>query len=298
MERIIDYQITQKDTGLTIQDFLKQKGFSSGNLTDLKKMSHSILLNDEWQYMKTPLTCGDNLRVHIQESTGSLGILPVSLPFPIVYEDEDLVVINKPHGMPIHPSQNNYTNTLANSAIYYYETLQKIPFTFRCISRLDKDTTGLTILAKNIYSANLLSAQMQQGKIKRFYVALIKGSFPYSYGTLTFPIGRKPGSTIERIVDYEQGSPAVTHYYKLKDYSDYSFIALRLKTGRTHQIRVHMSHLGYPLLGDSLYSPAPETFNIHRQALHAARLIFTHPISGKYLKITAPLPADMKLLCP
>ena len=298
MERIFDYQITDADQGLTIQEYLKKQGYSSGNITDLKKMNSSVLLNGNWVYMTTPLTLGDYLKIHIKEENGSRGIVPVSLPFPIVYEDEDMVIINKPCNMPIHPSQNNYTNTLANSALYYYRVLNDSAFTFRCINRLDKDTTGLTILAKHIYSANMLASQMQRGEIKRFYVAAVKGSFPYYYGKIDLPIGRKPGSTIERIVDYEHGEHAITHYCKLKDYSDYSLLGLRLKTGRTHQIRVHMSHLGYPLLGDSLYSPKDTGCLINRQALHAIRLDFIHPVSQKRLRITAPLPEDMRKLFP
>ncbi|MBR5579305.1 MAG: RluA family pseudouridine synthase [Lachnospiraceae bacterium] len=298
MERILNYQITATSHGLTIQEYLKKQGFSSGNITDLKKMNSSVILNGSWVYMTTPLTLGDCLQIHIKEEEGSRGIVPVSLPFPIVYEDEDLVIINKPCNMPIHPSQNNYTNTLANSALYHYQVLNNTAFTFRCINRLDKDTTGLTILAKHIYSANLLAAKMQRGEIKRFYLAAVQGSFPSYYGKVDLPIGRKPGSTIERIVDYEHGEHAITHYCKLKDYSDYSLLGLRLKTGRTHQIRVHMSHLGYPLLGDSLYSAMNGTDPINRQALHAIRLDFIHPVSQKRLRITAPLPEDMKKLFP
>ena len=296
MERILSYFITEESCNLTIQEFLKNKKFSSQNLTELKKMPNSVLINGEWKYLTTRLNHHDTLTIHIQENSGSSHILPFPLPFPILYEDEDIAVINKPADMPIHPSQNNYTNTLANAALYHYEVLQNQPFTYRCINRLDRDTTGLTILAKHMYSANILASQMQRGEIKRFYLALVKGIFPSSYGKVTLPIGRKPGSTIERMVDTQNGEKSITYFYRLQTFSDYSLIALRLKTGRTHQIRVHMSHLGYPLLGDTLYNSKENKTLIQRQALHAARIIFPHPVSGKIVKIDAPLPQDMKYL--
>ena len=297
MERILDYVINEDNTGSTIYDYLKKQNFSSQNIIELKKMPYSILVNGHWEHINYRLSYGEKLRIHIKEESSNENILPAFLPFPIIYEDEDLVIINKPMDMPIHPSQNNYTNTLANAAVFHYEIKEKIPFTFRCINRLDRDTTGITILAKNMYSANLLAAQMQQRHIKRFYLALVHGSFPSSYGTIRLPIGRKPGSTIERIVDYERGLPAITHYYKLKDYHNYSLLALQLETGRTHQIRVHLSHLGYPLLGDHLYHPSSDHEFITRQALHAGRVIFSHPLTHKKIKITADLPEDMKQLC-
>ncbi|MBR3607647.1 MAG: RluA family pseudouridine synthase [Lachnospiraceae bacterium] len=293
MERILHYPINIDSDGITISEFLKKHNFSSQNITHLKKMPQSVLVNGQWKYMNTLLYQGDHLTIHIQEMSSNSKILPCKLPFPILYEDEDLVVINKPYHMPIHPSQNNYDNTLANAAAYYYEVLQNTPFIYRCINRLDKDTSGLTILAKNMYSAGLLASQMQRGEIKRFYVAVVKGIFPFSYGKITAPIGRKPGSTIERMVDELYGEKSITYYHKLQTFSHYTLMALRLKTGRTHQIRVHMSHLGYPLLGDSLYDPECDLSYISRQALHAARIIFQHPVTGKKVKLDAPLPEDM-----
>ena len=293
MERKLTYIISEKHNNISIQEYLKLQGFSSQNIIELKKMSHSVLVNQIWEHMNYRLQTNDKLLIHIQEVASNEHIVPANLPFPIIYEDEDLVVINKPADMPTHPSQNNYENTLANAAAYYYETLQNLPFTFRCINRLDRDTTGLTILAKNMYSANVLASQMQRREIKRLYLALVDGIPEKKYGTLRFPIGRKPGSTIERQLDFENGDTAVTHYCRLNTFDNFSMVAFQLETGRTHQIRVHMSALGHPLLGDSLYNPLPSASKADRQCLHAYRISFTHPVTKEKLKLTAPLPNDM-----
>ena len=293
MERKLLFTISAKDTNLTIKEFLKRKGFSSQNIIELKKMHRSILINDQWMHMNYKLKQEECLLIHIQEEESNTKILPMDLPFPILYEDEDLVVINKPANMPIHPSQNNYDNTLANAAAYYYETLQNTPFIFRCINRLDRDTTGLTILAKNMYSANVLAGQMQRREIKRLYLALLDGTLDKKYGTVRLPIGRKSGSTIERQIDIEHGDTAITHYCRLKEWKDYTLAAFQLETGRTHQIRVHMASLNAPLVGDTLYNTKTSATILSRQALHAYRISFTHPVSGQKMKFTAPIPEDM-----
>lgn len=293
MERILTYTISFLEDNLTISELLKRKGFSSQNIIELKKMERSVLINNEWMHMNYRLQANQELVIHIQENNSNEHIVPIALPFPIVYEDEDIVVINKPANMPIHPSQNNYENTLANAAAYYYEIRQNTPFTFRCINRLDRDTTGLTILAKNMYSANILASYMQERKIKRLYVAILDGSLEKKWGTLNRPIGRKDNSTIEREINYEQGEKAITHYYRIEQFGNYQLAAFQLETGRTHQIRVHMSSINAPLVGDTLYNTKPSATLMNRQALHAYRISFPHPISGKTMKFVAPVPEDM-----
>lgn len=298
MERTLIFTITKEHTGLTILEYLKKQGFSSQNIIELKKMHRSVLIDDQWMHMNYKLHENEILEIHIQETESNDKILPVNLPFPILYEDEDLVVINKPANMPIHPSQNNYNNTLANAAAYYYEELQHTPFVFRCINRLDKDTTGLTILAKNMYSANVLAGQMQRREIKRLYLALLDGTLEKQYGTICSPIGRKSGSTIERQIDFEQGDSAITHYCRLKEFEGYTLAAFQLETGRTHQIRVHMASINAPLIGDTLYNHKLSATFLPRQALHAYRISFTHPVTGKRMKFTAPIPEDMTSFFP
>jgi 23S rRNA pseudouridine1911/1915/1917 synthase len=237
---------------------------------------------------------GDTLTVHINETGTSENIPPVNLPLDIIYEDEDLIVINKPAGMPIHPSMNNYENSLGNALAYYF-TKQNKAFVFRCINRLDKDTSGLTVIAKHIVSAGILSAMVASKSSSQFireYLAISRGVVTPVSGIIDAPISRKEGSVLERQVDFEKGEHAVTHYHVLETKNGHSLLSLQLETGRTHQIRVHMKHLGYPLIGDYLYNP--DTEFISRQALHSYRLAFIHPITHQPLEFTAPLPADMR----
>ena len=185
------------------------------------------------------------------------------------------------------------TGALANGVAWYYkEKGQK--FVYRCINRLDRDTSGLTIVAKHYVSAGMLSAMIANkatSGITREYLAIAKGSVRPLEGTITAPLGRKEGSIIERTVDFENGESAVTHYRVLDEKNGHSLVSLILETGRTHQIRIHMKYLGYPLIGDYLYNPDME--QIQRQALHAWKLSFVHPITGEKMQFTAPLPEDM-----
>lgn len=291
MNRTLTYHITESDASQTIEYFLKGKGYSGQCIKELKKMPQSILINGQWQYMKHILQSGEVLTVHIQEEASSEKIPPVELPLDIVYEDEDLLVVNKPADMPIHPSLNNYYNSLANALAWYFEKRGET-FVFRCINRLDRDTSGLTIIAKHILSAGILSSMVAERAIHREYLAIVRGRVTPAQGTIDAPIGRKGDSIIERMVDYEKGEHAVTHY-RLTDYQNgHSLLSIHLETGRTHQIRVHMKHLGFPLIGDYLYNPDTEL--IQRQALHSYRLRFTHPITGEAMDFTAPLPEDMR----
>lgn len=194
--------------------------------------------------------------------------------------------------MPIHPSMNNHDNTLANAVAYYYQS-QGIPYVFRCVNRLDRDTTGLTVLAKHMLSAGILSEMVRNRNLHREYLALVSGITLPESGIINAPIARVEGSTIEREVNFEKGESAITHYKVIKRDSsrNLSLISLCLETGRTHQIRVHMKHLGYPLIGDFIYNP-DKTY-ISRQALHSYRLTFTHPITGENMDFISPLPNDM-----
>ena len=269
MERTLIYTTENLITPLPVSRFLKQKGFSSQNLVQLKKDPSAVLANGIPCFMNHILQPGDTLTLHIRENHSSEKIPPVNLPLNIVYEDADLMVINKPAGMPIHPSMNNYYNSLANALAYYFEQ-QNCPFVFRCINRLDRDTSGLTIVAKHYVSAGILSAMIANkatSGITREYLAIAKGSVRPLEGTITAPLGRKEGSIIERTVDFENGESAVTHYRVLDEKNGHSLVSLILETGRTHQIRIHMKYLGYPLIGDYLYNP--DMALIQRQALHA-----------------------------
>ena len=296
MNRTINYKISKESNGFRIEQFLKHKGYSSQNLTQIKRMPKSVLVNGQHYYMRDTLKTGDTLTICIQENDCSKKIPPTFLPLDIVYEDEDIIVINKPAGMPIHPSMNNYTNSMANALAWYYQQQNK-PFIFRCSNRLDRDTSGLTVVAKHLVSGYILSCMVRDHKIEREYLALVRGHVTPDKGTINAPLARKDGTIIERIVDFEHGETAITHYRTLSQKNGHSLVSLHLETGRTHQIRVHMKHLGYPLIGDYLYNPDMEY--ITRQALHSHKLTFDHPITGEPMCFTAPLPKDMlKVLMP
>lgn len=291
MNRVIDYIIDEADDGLRIEQYLRRKGYSGQNLAEIKRMPKSVLVNGEHYYMKQKLNTGDHLSIHICETKCSEKIPPIQIPLDIVYEDEDIIVINKPAGMPIHPSLNNYTNSMANALAWYYQEQGK-PFIFRCCNRLDRDTSGLTVVAKHLVSGNILSDMVRRRDIHREYLAIVRGHVSPEAGTINAPLARKPGTIIERTVDWEQGEAAITHYRLIEERNGHSLVSLRLETGRTHQIRIHMKYLGYPLIGDYLYNPDMEY--IGRQALHSHRLSFTHPITGEPMEFTAPLPKDME----
>lgn len=293
MNRIFEYTITEENLPCTVGEFLKYKGFSRQIIIQLKKTEEGILLNNQWAYVRTPLKVNDIVTIRLLEETPSEHIVPVALPLDIVYEDEDILLVNKPADMPVHPSINNYDNTLANGIAHYYQVQGKT-FVFRCINRLDRDTTGLLIIAKNALSASILSNQMKAREIHRTYLAVVSGIPKKESDTITAPIARKENSAIERCVDFINGERAVTHYQIVASKEDYSLLRLSLETGRTHQIRVHAKYMGNPLLGDYLYNP--DFSRIQRVALHSYSLSFIHPLTGQPMKFSAPLPEDMASL--
>lgn len=291
MERIFEYQISSAEEGKKLGDFLREKGYSRQLLRQLKETENGLLRNGQPTFMTIALKNGDRIRVRLLEKAeGSEAIMPAPLPFEIVYEDEDLLVINKPADMPIHPSFQNHGNTLADALTWHYQQQGK-EFVYRCINRLDRDTTGLLIVARHQLSASILSDMVRKREIHREYLAIVEG-IPPEKGTISAPIGRKEGSAILREVNFETGEPARTHFTRLETRNGLSLVSLKLETGRTHQIRVHMAYIGCPLIGDYLYYP--DHTRINRQALHSYRLSFLHPITGKALFFTAPLPEDMK----
>lgn len=298
MDRTIKYEIGQLENEMRVSTYLKQQGFSSQSLIALKKDPDTVCLDGQAVYMNQRLHSGQNLTVHIREVGTDAVTIPVALPLDIVYEDEDLVVVNKPAGMPTHISMRNYDNTLANALAWYYRE-EATPFVFRCTNRLDRDTSGLTVVAKNRLSAailgQLVSAKalggLEANGIHREYLGIVRGRLDPQSGVIDAPLSRKPGSVLERQVDFEHGERAVTHYRVLSEKNGYSLLSMQLETGRTHQIRVHLKYIGHPLIGDYLYNPDME--KIDRQALHAWKLTFPHPISGVPLEFEVPLPEDM-----
>ena len=289
MDRTVTYQISEQEEGLTVLEYLRRNGFSRHILSAMKTDKDAILLNGLHAGGRTLLREGDLLRIHVPETESGENIVPVPIRLSILYEDQDMLVVNKPADMPVHTSYGNYENTLANGVSAYFQA-KGINCPFRCINRLDRDTSGALILAKNALSASILSSQMKNRLIRRTYLAVVKGIAPEK-GTISAPISRVSSSVIMRQVDFAEGDPAVTHFERLAVSHDHSLLEIHLETGRTHQIRVHMGYLGYPLPADYLYCPDYSRFS--RQPLHSFQLVFSRPVTGGSLCITAPVPADI-----
>lgn len=286
MTRIINYTASSLDEGKTIHIFLREHFFPVKIITILKHTENSVCLNGVPVFLNTKLKSRDIITINYFEEDESPNIVPVNLPFKIVYEDEDIMVVDKPADMPVHPAINNFENTLANGIAYYFNSKNE-RFVFRCINRLDRNTSGLLIVAKHRLSAAILSDFMKKREIHREYLALASGIFSDKTGTINLPIGRVSDSIIERFVDFENGDEAITHYEVIDEFDNCSLLKIKLDTGRTHQIRVHMSHIGHPLLGDSLYNKEPGSLS--RQALHSHIISFSHPITLEKLEFVSDI---------
>ncbi len=278
--RIINFKITKEDDSKRICDFLQNFGISSSLLKKLKRTENGITKNGEFARAIDLISEGDILAVKIDDK----GKMPEKLEtdrVSAVYSDEDILVLNKPAFMPVHESRNHRGDTLANAAACYMNSNNS----FRAVYRLDRDTSGLVLIAKNELAASKLA-----GKIKKDYYAVCSGIFE-GKGTIDLPIKRMGDSIIKRGV-FEDGEKAVTHWESVKTDGENTLLKINLETGRTHQIRVHFSHIGAPLLGDTLYNG--DTDKIDRQALHCKTIYFTHPITGKDMVIDCDFPSDIK----
>ena len=289
MKRTFTYQITEADAGKTVGTFLLEHEYTPTCIKFLKKAAGLITVNGVWEFVNKPLKENDILETVFLDEESSENVPSVEMPLDIVYEDEDILVLNKRANLPIHPTKGyEYTN-LANGVVYYYEK-QGIPFVFRSVNRIDKDTTGLVIIAKNMLSGSILGESMRNRGIHRTYLAVTEGKLPEK-GTIDLPIGRREGSAVERCID-ENGAKAVTHYERLKYKNGHSLAKVSLETGKTHQIRLHMRAIGHPLPADVLYNPNFQV--IRRHALHSWKLEFEHPITKEKMYFEQELPEDMK----
>jgi 23S rRNA pseudouridine1911/1915/1917 synthase len=278
--RIIEFDILECDNGREIRDFLREFGVSSALLTKLKQTENGITINGKFARAIDKLSTGDRLKISI-ESKGKMPAKLESSDVTVAYNDEDLLVLNKPAMMPVHESRNHQGDTLANVASCYMDENTA----FRAVYRLDRDTSGLVLIAKNELSASKLA-----GKIKKDYYAICKGELDGS-GTIDLPIKRLGDSIIKRGV-FDDGERAVTHWQAVEVKNGNTLLKINLETGRTHQIRVHLSHLGHALLGDTLYGG--DTDLISRQALHCKTIYFTHPITNEEIVIDSEFPNDFK----
>ena len=235
---------------------------------------------------------GDPIEVEMPELKDP-EIFPESIPLDILYEDDDLLVVNKPKGMVVHPAQGHYSGTLVNALMFHCkDSLSGINGVMRpgIVHRIDRDTTGSLIVCKNDFSHNSISEQLKVHSITRRYRAIVNGNLKEDEGTIDAPVGRHATDRKKMAIDHKNGKEAVTHYKVLERFGNYTYIECRLETGRTHQIRVHMSSIGHPLLGDTVYGRGKSPFYTEGQTLHAMVIGFIHPRSGEYMEFTAPLP--------
>lgn len=297
MAAILEYTVNTADAGKTVEKILKKVfGVSSKLMTELK-LNGKIFINGNVCRSVDVVQKDDIICADVSESLSDFGsIAPYKLELDILYEDDYILVVNKPRGLAVHPSIGNNFETLANAIMYYWS--QKGEYhNYHIVNRLDKDTSGLCVIAKNRYAHARLSSQLADKSFTRKYTAVVHGVFDQSDGVIELPIAREGESIIKRIVD-ESGKYAKTIYSIYSDIKgSYSVADIELMTGRTHQIRVHFSHIGHPLIGDWLYGNGDaERELIGRQALHAGHLVLRHPATQKPMIFTSELPEDMKKL--
>ncbi len=288
----LDWLVPKTYHHALLRDFLRvEKNLSRQVLTHIKNEG-DLLINGEHVTVRALVKEGDQVTVVFPKEKRSEGLHPRNIPFQIVYEDDHFLVINKQANLPTIPSIYHPERSLANAVLYYYDK-HEIPCTFHAVNRLDRDTSGLLIVAKHRYAHDLLTKQQKTGKVKRTYLAIVHGYVNEDQGRIEAPIGRKTDSIIEREVRVD-GQEAITKYQVLKRFAEATLLKLSLETGRTHQIRVHMAYLGHPLLGDDLYGGS--IAKINRQALHSSELQFFHPFCEQDMNFNVCPPKDMEAI--
>lgn len=292
--------------GLEEDDERLDKWMSSA-LTDLSRSyiqkcikDNQVLVNGKPQKASYRLRVDDEIVFHIPKAMEP-AIEAEEIPLSILYEDKDLLIVDKPKGMVVHPAPGHYNGTLVNAVMYHCrDNLSGINGVLRpgIVHRIDRDTTGSLIICKNDHAHNSIAAQLKEHTITRKYRAIVHGVIDVEEGTVNAPIGRDTKDRKKMAINEQNGKPAITHYKVLRRFQEYTYIECQLETGRTHQIRVHMTSIGHPLLGDEVYGQRKSSYHLCGQTLHAMVIGFIHPSSGEYLEITAPLPEYFEhLLC-
>lgn len=290
-----EFNITDKEqTGMRVDKLLPElnNDWSRNQIQDWIKAG-LVVANDKVVKSNYKVKLNDHIVVTEKEVVEA-DILPENLNLDIYYEDDDVAVVYKPKGMVVHPSPGHYTNTLVNGLMYQIKNLSGINGEIRpgIVHRIDMDTSGLLMVAKNDIAHRGLVEQLMDKSVKRKYIALVHGNIPHYYGTIDAPIGRNKNDRQSMAV-VDDGKEAVTHFNVLEHFKDYTLVECQLETGRTHQIRVHMKYIGFPLVGDPKYGPK-KTLDIGGQALHAGLIGFEHPVTGEYIERHAELPQDFE----
>lgn len=286
------HKIIKDDFNKTINEIIsKEFNFSNRLLTKIIKNKH-ILFNEKEIDTRTLISNSGIIKIDFNYDEDNSNIVATKMNLNLVYEDEWMLVINKPAGCPIHPSRLHYEDSLSNGIKYYFDSIN-LNKKIRPVNRLDLNTSGLVVFAKCEYIQEQFSNQMSNNLFEKEYLCLVDGLFKEKSGSIDLPISRKQGSIIERTIN-KNGKKSVTHYEVLKEFDNYSLVHCKLKTGRTHQIRVHMQAIGHPILGDTLYGKKSDL--ISRQALHSSKIECIHPVTKNKLTFIAELPDDIQRL--
>lgn len=292
MEEII-FDVQEEDKNLRIDRYLANQ-LSEQSRSYIQKLirEEQVVVNGKTVKANYKVQPFDHLTLTIPQLQEP-DILPEDIPLDILYEDEDVLVINKPKNMVVHPSAGHYTHTVVNAVLFHCKNqLSGINGVLRpgIVHRIDMDTTGAIVICKNDYSHQVLADQLKVHSITRKYRAIVCGNIKEDEGTIEGPIGRHPVDRKKMAINEKNGKSAITHFKVLERFGNYTYVECQLETGRTHQIRVHMASKGHPLLGDTLYGPAKCPFHLQEQCLHAMVLGFIHPTKNEYMEFTAPLP--------
>lgn len=290
---VVRYTVTKEGHGIKIREYMKDTLNLSGRFIRNSAMGRRLMVNGKEVKLSFKLSEGDEIQVKVTKEENQ-DIQGEDLNIKVVYEDDDLLIVNKPPYMVVHPTKSHPMGTLANGVIYHFRKNNDNSIV-RLVSRLDRDTSGLIMIAKNQFSHMSLAKSMEQNLIEKSYLAIIHGHLNPKEGTIDRPIGRPANETIKRAV-LEDGQRSITHYKVVEEFKDADLVHLLLETGRTHQIRVHLSYEGHPIYGESLYSDFNDEELIGRQALHAYRLRLPHPRTGEMLEFQCEIPEDMKKL--
>lgn len=296
--RVEEWIVTEQQAGNRIDKMLSQQ-FEDLTRSFLQKLcaSGDVTVNGKIVKPSYKVALGDCVCVSIPEPE-QLEVVPEEMALDILYEDEDVILVNKPKGMVVHPAAGHYTGTLVNALLYHCKDLSGINGVMRpgIVHRIDMDTTGVIIACKNDYSHNCIAQQLKEHSITRRYYAIVHGNIKEDEGTVNAPIGRHPNDRKKMAIHVKNGKEAITHYRVLERFGQYTWIECQLETGRTHQIRVHMASIGHPLLGDVVYGPGKCPFSLQGQCLHAYVLGFIHPRTQKYMEFSADCPEYFKKL--
>ena len=292
----MEFKYVSKEAGIRLDKYISEQNSDLSRAMIQKLIENgNVTVNEKVVKASYKVNLGDNIKIVLEEPKET-ELKPEKIPLNVVYEDNDIIVINKEKGMVVHPGNGNLEGTLVNAVLERCkDSLSGIGGEIRpgIVHRLDKDTSGLIIVAKNDKAHIRLSEDLKEHKVKKTYIALVRGVVKENEATIDMPIGRSDNVRVKMAVKKE-GKNAITHFKVLKKYNGYTLLEVRIETGRTHQIRVHMAEIGYPVVGDMVYSNGKNPFNVEGQMLHAWKLEFSHPITNKKMELEAELPEYFK----